>query len=105
MRSGETDKAITVNLPEVHEIGRIIGDALGHIGNLDVDIMQRADGTYCVLELNPRFGGGFPFSYEAGVNLPKVLIQWIKNEPADLSLLEPAYGKMFAKNDYLLEIK
>lgn len=39
MRSGETDKAITVDLPEVREIGRKIGEALGHIGNLDVDIM------------------------------------------------------------------
>jgi len=105
MRSGETDKAITVDLPEVREIGRKIGEALGHIGNLDVDIMQRADGAYCVLELNPRFGGGFPFSYEAGVNFPKVLIQWIKHEDVDLSILQPEYGRMFAKNDYLMEIK
>ena len=105
MRSGETDKAITVDLPEVREIGRKIGEALGHIGNLDVDIMQRADGTYCILELNPRFGGGFPFSYEAGVNFPKALIQWIKNESVDTSILEPEYGRMFAKNDYLMEIK
>ena len=42
---------------------------LWDIGNLDGNIMQRADGAYCVLELNPRFGGGFPFSYEAGVNM------------------------------------
>lgn len=105
MRSGETDKAITVDLPVVREIGYRIGQALGHIGNLDVDVMQRADGAYCVLELNPRFGGGFPFSYEAGVNFPKVLIQWIKNEVADISLLCPEYGRMFAKNDYLVEIK
>lgn len=105
MRSGETDKAITVDLPVVREIGYRIGQALGHIGNLDVDVMQRADGAYCVLELNPRFGGGFPFSYEAGVNFPKVLIQWIKKEVADISLLCPEYGRMFAKNDYLVEIK
>ena len=105
MRSGETDKVITVDLPVVREIGYRIGQALGHIGNLDVDVMQRADGAYCVLELNPRFGGGFPFSYEAGVNFPKVLIQWIKNEVADISLLCPEYGRMFAKNDYLVEIK
>ena len=105
MRSGETDKAITVDLPVVREIGYRIGQALGHIGNLDVDVMQRADGAYCVLELNPRFGGGFPFSYEAGVNFPKVLIQWIKDEVADISLLCPEYGRMFAKNDYLVEIK
>ena len=105
MRAGETDKAVTVDLPEVREMGRKIGEALGHIGNLDVDIMQRADGAYCVLELNPRFGGGFPFSYEAGVNFPKALIQMIKGESVDPQLLEPDYGRMFSKNDYLMEIK
>lgn len=105
MRAGETDKAITVDIPEVREIGRKIGVALRHIGNLDVDIMQRADGAYCVLELNPRFGGGFPFSYEAGVNMPKAIIQWVKGEDVDPAILQPEYGRMFAKNDYLMKIK
>lgn len=105
MRAGETDKAVTVDLPEVREMGRKIGEALGHIGNLDVDIMQRTDGAYCVLELNPRFGGGFPFSYEAGVNFPKALIQMIKGESFDPQMLVPDYGRMFSKNDYLMEIK
>lgn len=105
MRAGETDKASTIDIPEVREMGRKIGESLGHIGNLDVDIMQRADGVYCVLELNPRFGGGFPFSYEAGVNMPKAIIQWIKGEDVDSSMLQPEYGRMFAKNDYLMEIK
>ena len=105
MRAGETDKAVTVDLPEVREMGCKIGKALGHIGNLDVDIMQRADGTYCVLELNPRFGGGFPFSYEAGVNMPKAIIQWVKGEEIDPIMLQPEYGRMFSKNDYLMEIK
>lgn len=105
MRAGETDKAVTRDLPEVREMGRRIGEALKHIGNLDVDIMQRANGDYCVLELNPRFGGGFPFSYEAGVNLPKAIIQWVKGEMVDSSILNPAYDKMFAKNDYLVEVE
>ncbi len=105
MRAGETDKAVTVDLPEVREMGRKIGESLGHIGNLDVDIMQRADGAYCVLELNPRFGGGFPFSYEAGVNMPKAIIQWIKGEDVNPAILQPEYGRMFSKNDYLMEIK
>lgn len=105
MRAGETDKAVTVDIPEVREMGRKIGEALGHIGNLDVDIMQRADGAYCVLELNPRFGGGFPFSYEAGVNLPKAIIQWVKGEEIAPAMLQPEYERMFAKNDYLMEIK
>lgn len=105
MRAGETDKAITKDLPEVREMGRKIGEALKHIGNLDVDIMQRANGDYCVLELNPRFGGGFPFSYEAGVNLPKAMIQWVKGEKVNPEILQPEYERMFAKNDYLMEVK
>lgn len=105
MRAGETDKAITVDLPEVREMGEKIGENLKHIGNLDVDIMQRANGDYCVLELNPRFGGGFPFSYEAGVNLPKAIIQWLKGEKVDSIILRPQIGRMFSKNDYLVEIK
>ena len=104
MRAGETDKAITVDIPEVYEMGRKIGENLKHIGNLDVDIMQRANGDYCVLELNPRFGGGYPFSYEAGVNLPKAIIQWVKGETVDAAILKPEIGRMFAKNDYLMEI-
>lgn len=104
MRAGETDKAITCDLPEVREIGKKIGENLHHVGNLDVDIMQRSNGDYCVLELNPRFGGGFPFSYEAGVNLPKAIIEWAKGNQVDKSLLQPAYGKVFAKCDYLVNV-
>lgn len=105
MRAGETDKAITVNIPAVYEMGRIIGQNLKHIGNLDVDIMQRDNDDYCVLELNPRFGGGFPFSYEAGVNLPKAIIEWLKGKIVDTSILKPEIGRIFSKNDYLMEIK
>lgn len=105
MRAGETDKAITVDLPEVREMGATIGLNLKHVGNLDVDIMQRANGDYCVLELNPRFGGGYPFSYEAGANMPKAILQWLKGEKVYATTLNPEVGKMFSKNDYLVEIK
>ena len=104
MRAGETDKAITMDLPEVREMGAIIGRNLKHIGNLDVDIMQRANGDYCVLELNPRFGGGYPFSYEAGVNMPKAILSWLKGEKVDPAILRSESGRMFAKNDYLVEV-
>ena len=104
MRAGETDKAITVNLPEIHEMGAILGRNLRHIGNLDVDIMQRANGDFCVLELNPRFGGGYPFSYEAGVNMPLAIVKWLRGEEVDPSILQPAYGKTYAKNDCLVSV-
>ena len=104
MRAGETDKAITCDLPIVREMGQKIGENLKHIANLDVDIMQRANGDYCVLELNPRFGGGYPFSYEAGVNMPRAIINWATGQQVDACTLQPEYGKMFAKNDYLVKV-
>ena len=63
------------------------------------------DGKVYTTDMNPRFGGGYPFSYEAGVNMPKAIIQWVKGEKVDAAILKPEIGKMFAKNDYLLEIK
>lgn len=101
MRAGETDKAITIDNDEVREIGATIGKALKHIGNLDCDILEE-NGEYYVLELNPRFGGGFPFSYEAGVNLPGALIAWAKGDTFDINILRPRYGETYAKCDVLI---
>ena len=103
MRAGETDKAQTVNNAEIRAIGMKLGENLHHIGTLDVDVFEK-DGKYYVLELNPRFGGGFPFSYEAGVNFPKAIIEWLKGNDIDDSMLIPAYGHTFAKCDYLVEV-
>ena len=101
MRAGETDKAITVDNPSVRAIGMKIGANLKHIGNLDCDILEQG-GAYYVLEFNPRFGGGFPFSYEAGVNLPKAYIEWNKGNTIDKSILVPKYDEVFAKCDILV---
>ena len=103
MRAGETDKAVIVDNHEVSNIGATIGTSLHHIGNLDCDILEE-NGLYYVLELNPRFGGGFPFSYEAGVNLPKAIIDWADGKPFDNLKLNPIIGKVFAKCDYLVDV-
>ena len=103
MRAGETDKAQIVGDDDLIAIGRRLGSSLRHVGNLDVDVFEK-DGKYYVLELNPRFGGGFPFSYEAGVNFPKAILEWLKGNDIDDSILIPKYGMTFAKCDYLVNI-
>lgn len=79
MRSGETDCAETVDSLELRELGQKISEKLKHIGNLDVDLFLVEDKPY-ILEMNARFGGGYPFSHLAGANLPKAIIKWLKNE-------------------------
>jgi carbamoyl-phosphate synthase large subunit len=103
MRAGETDKAKTVANDDIAEIGRTIAKNLHHIGNLDCDVFEK-DGKYYVLELNPRFGGGFPFSYEAGVNFPKAIIELLKGNEVDTSILKAIPDMMFAKCDYLVNV-
>lgn len=104
MRTGETDKAKTVHNLELKNIGRLIGKNLGHVGNLDCDIMEE-DGKYYLIEMNPRFGGGYPFSHEAGANVPKAIIHWLKGEKAPKKCFEVKQDMAFSKCDRLMKVK
>lgn len=86
MRSGETDCAETVYWDEAETLGKSLSQKMKHVSNLDVDIFHVDDELY-VLEMNARFGGGYPFSHLAGINLPAALIDWLKGkETAEMNL-------------------
>lgn len=101
MRAGETDRATVVRHPALESLGRRLGQALGHIGNLDCDVFLTEKGPY-VLELNPRFGGGYPFSHAAGANLPKALLAWRQGLTAESTWFSIRHGLVVAKCDRLL---
>jgi len=103
IRAGETDKATIVGDRLLNDVGREIGQRLGHIGNLDVDLIV-ADGKCYIIDLNPRFGGGFPFTYEAGINYPLALLKMLRGDCSDFGF-NVKVGTSFAKTDYIVEIK
>jgi carbamoyl-phosphate synthase large subunit len=103
MRSGETDKAISIVDENLDKIGATIGENLRHIGNLDCDVFYDGSDFY-VLELNPRFGGGYPFSHEAGINTPAIYIDWLNGESNIEKHNKYKAGIAFAKCDRLLDI-
>lgn len=103
MRSGETDKAISVIDERFERIGKVIGQSLKHLGNLDCDVFEHEDELY-VLELNPRFGGGYPFSHEAGNNTAKIYLEWLKGNKEVEQHSHYKAGLMFAKCDRLLKV-
>ncbi|MDP8240573.1 MAG: ATP-grasp domain-containing protein [Candidatus Hatepunaea meridiana] len=101
MRAGETDKAETVDDPALTDVGRRIGENLKHIGNLDCDVFM-SESDICILEMNPRFGGGYPFSHYAGANLPAALTAWVRGEEVRESWLSVKPGVFSAKCDHLV---
>lgn len=103
MRSGETDKAVSVIDERFEKIGRTIGESLKHIGNLDADVFEH-EGELYVLELNPRFGGGYPFSHEAGINTAAIYIEWLKGNKDIAHLNNYEAGIMYSKCDRLMRV-
>ena len=103
MRAGETDKSVLRNKPDLEEIGFLIGEALGHIGNVDCDIFEK-DGKYYLLEINPRFGGGYPFSHMSGADYPEAICSWIEGREYDFKGFRKVFDIPYAKCDTLIQV-
>ena len=101
MRAGETDKSVLVDIPVLHELGEQIGNKIGHIGNLDCDVFF--DGAAAtVLEMNPRFGGGYPFTHTFGANYPRAIIDWCSGVETNMDEFTWDTGKVVSKCDTLV---
>lgn len=101
MRAGETDRAVTVKEPILAALAAKIGKALGHRGLLDCDAFLTPAGPF-ILELNPRFGGGYPFSHAAGADVPAALLAWVEGKKAKPQWLRAKPGVVSAKCDRLV---
>jgi len=73
MRAGETDKAVSTADPVLIDFGRKLLEAMKLLGPADVDVMMTESGPK-LLEINPRFGGGYPCSHMAGADFCKKII-------------------------------
>lgn len=77
MRAGETDQAVTVDPAQFSGLGEQLYGALRPIGLIDVDVLVTEIGQASVIDINPRFGGGYPFNHIAGANVARMYIQGI----------------------------
>jgi len=102
MRAGETDLAEVVQDHELVSLGAEIGRELQHPGLADVDVIRTSSGLK-LLDINPRFGGGYPFSHAAGANAPACLVAWKSEEPLHAAWLNPSIGTVSAKYDLVTQ--
>jgi carbamoyl-phosphate synthase large subunit len=84
VRGGEVSKAVTVRAPALQGLARELCERLpGAYGALCVQVfLDETTGELNVIELNPRFGGGFPLTWEAGAHFPKWMLEEILGLPS-----------------------
>jgi carbamoyl-phosphate synthase large subunit len=76
VRGGEISKGRTVKGPLLELLRERFATIDGARGCLTAQcFVHRTSGEAIGIEINPRFGGGFPLSYHAGANYPRWLIE------------------------------
>jgi carbamoyl-phosphate synthase large subunit len=81
VRAGEVSKAKAIKDKEIiNEIVRLCKKLDGAYGCITIQLFKTED-RIVFIEINPRFGGGYPLSYNAGSDFAKYLIKDFLNEP------------------------
>lgn len=76
VRDGEVYKALTVDNALIPYIKKRLGHIEGAVGCLTSQFFKhKTEDTIYGIEINPRFGGGYPLSYHSGANFPKWIIE------------------------------
>ncbi len=86
VRAGEVSKGVTVRHPALTELAeRVVASfPAPAFGALNVQVFfEEESGVLRVIELNPRFGGGYPLSHRAGADFPRWLAQEARGEGCD----------------------
>jgi carbamoyl-phosphate synthase large subunit len=79
VRAGEVSKGVTVRSARLEALAAAVCDALpGAFGAVTIQVFVDGDperGSMAVIEINPRFGGGYPLSHAAGADFPRWLLE------------------------------
>jgi carbamoyl-phosphate synthase large subunit len=76
IRGGEVNKGITCKNYLISFLKERLGYIEGAVGCLTVQLfLHKMTNRVVGIEINPRFGGGFPLSFRAGANYPGWLIK------------------------------
>ena len=99
MRGGDTDVATTVSSERFASSLTALGEILRPVGPIDVDFKETAGGDPLIIDINPRFGGGYPFCHLAGADVPAHIVRTLVGLYDDPSLLRCTHGVTSARRD------
>jgi len=85
IKAGVSVKGRTYRHPLIEGIVRRVVEKIGLRGPANVQGMLRDDGSFSIIEMNPRFSGTLALTTAAGINFASLLIDTIEGTPvADL---------------------
>lgn len=100
-KMGETEQAETFYDQNILNFGIELGSSLKHIGPLDADLFVNGS-VISVLEVNLRFGGGYPVSHLAGANFPVKIIRMLKGEKMSPDIGQFEVGSVMMKDNLII---
>ena len=86
VRAGEVSKAVTVKHPGLMNLAREMAEALpGAYGAFNFQCFLSGGSEIRMIEINARFGGGYPLACEAGADFARWMLQDLAGLPVDAS--------------------
>jgi carbamoyl-phosphate synthase large subunit len=88
VRAGEVSKGVTVRSPRLQDLAARICAALpGAFGTITIQVFvdgepDDPDADLAVIEINARYGGGFPLALEAGADFPRWQLEELLGLPS-----------------------
>lgn len=85
IRSGEVNKGVARKNYLVGYLKKRMSQMPGVRGCICIQLFYReSDNDVVGIEINPRYGGGYPLSYHAGANFPRLMIdEYIREKHLD----------------------
>ena len=101
VRAGEVSKGQTVAEPRLVRLGTEIAERLPNaFGVLNIQMFWDAlTSSIHVIEINARFGGGFPLSWNAGAHLPTWFVQHLSGLDPPTASLDWAADRVMLRYD------
>ena len=76
VRAGEVSKGTTVKHAGLMDLARRVVQHLpGAYGPMNIQAFVGPDDRIMLIEINPRFGGGFPLAFRAGARFPRWILE------------------------------
>lgn len=101
MRSGETDKAVSIKNEKLFNVIEELVRKLNLRGTVDIDVFE-SNGEWIISEINPRFGGGHLLAYKCKENYPKFILNNLNNDINDKQIGKYKSGVCMIKHDTLI---